>query len=70
MITLYKMINELSGLIGSGNINEIEQAFIKEIAFKTNDGIQLDKLNQSETKRLKALWNSNSQFNKTKLKVK
>ena len=70
MVTVSKMINELSSLIGSGSINEVEQSFIKEIAFKTNDGMQLDTLNKSETKKVKELWGNNSQLNKTKLKVK
>lgn len=56
MITISRMINELSNLIGANGVDELDQKFIKEIAFRTDDGMRLDELEQPEIAKLKLLW--------------
>lgn len=50
------MINELSKLIGTTKLNEEQTQFIKQVAYKTNDGFDFKALDKSEQTKINEIW--------------
>lgn len=58
MTSIYKAIDFLSNLVGTDRLENHEQDFIIDIAFKTNDGLELYQISSDEMNKLKTLYQS------------
>lgn len=56
MISINSMIKQLSGLLGTEDINEFEQSFIGNITDKTQDGKLAATLSERQVTVLEKIW--------------
>ncbi len=56
MASLIKIIDQLSQLVGTEKLNEVDTNFVKDVAFKTNDGLAVHELDENELQRVREVW--------------
>ena len=57
MRQIAKYINQLSRYIGTDKLSGHDAEFIKRIAYKTDDGLNIHTLDSDEIEDLKIVWN-------------